>query len=47
MFYVLSTLVLIAMMLRHDWHDLIRTATTLICGVVVWLLMTGSRRTQG
>ena len=40
LFYVLSTVVLIAMMLRHDWHDLIRTATTLCVGVVVWLLIT-------
>lgn len=46
LFYVLSTVVLIAMMLRHDWHDLIRTATTLICGIVVWLLMTPSRGSQ-
>ncbi len=44
LFYVLSTFVLIAMMLRHDWHDLIRTATTLGCGVVVWLVMTACRR---
>ncbi|MEJ7592855.1 MAG: amino acid permease [Planctomycetaceae bacterium] len=43
LFYVLSTLVLIALMLRHDWHDLIRTATTLSCGVAVWLLMTACR----
>ena len=43
LFYVLSTLVLITMMLRHDWHDLIRTATTLSCGVVIWLLMTVCR----
>lgn len=41
--YVLSTLVLIAMMLRHDWHDLIRTGTTLGCGVAVWLAMTACR----
>ena len=46
LFYVLSTFVLIAMMLRHDWHDLIRTATTLSCGVVVWLLMTVCRGKQ-
>lgn len=38
--YVLSTFVLIAMMLRHDWHDLLRTGTTLGCGVVIWLVMT-------
>ena len=44
MFYVLSTFVLIFMMLRYDWHDLIRTATTLSSGVVVWLLMTACRR---
>lgn len=43
LFYVLSTFVLIAMMLRHDWRDLRRTATTLSCGVVVWLLMTVCR----
>ena len=47
LFYVVSTFVLIAMMLRHDWHDLIRTATTLSCGVVVWLLMTASRLSSG
>ena len=44
LFYVLSTVVLIAMMLRHDRQDLTRTATTLCCGVVVWLLMTVCRR---
>jgi len=44
LFYVLSTFVLIAMMLRHDRQDLTRTATTLCCGVVVWLLMTVCRR---
>ena len=37
--YVLSTFILIAMMLRHDWHDLIRTAATLGSGVIVWLAM--------
>ena len=45
-FYVLSTLILIAMMLRHDWHDLIRTAATLGTGVVVWLAMTAYRSRQ-
>jgi len=44
LFYVLSTFVLIAMMLRRDRQDLTRTATTLCCGVVVWLLMTVCRR---
>ncbi len=46
MFYVLSTFVLIFMMLSYDWHDLIRTATTLSSGVVVWLLMTACRGKQ-
>lgn len=38
-FYVLSTLILIAMMLRRDWHDLIRTAATLGSGAIIWLAM--------
>ena len=38
-FYVLSTLVLISMMLRHDWRDLIRTAATLGSGTIIWLAM--------
>jgi len=38
-FYVLSTFVLISMMLRRDWHDLIRTAATLGSGVILWLAM--------
>ena len=39
MFYVLSTFVLISMMLRHDWRDLIRTAATLGSGMIIWLAM--------
>jgi len=38
-FFVLSTLVLIAMMFRHDSHDLIRTAATLGSGAFIWLVM--------
>jgi hypothetical protein len=46
-FYVFSTFILIAMMLRHDSRDLIRTAATLGSGAVVWLVMkvSASRRT--
>ena len=49
-FYVLSTFILIAMMLRRDWHDLIRTAATLGSGVIIWLAMKaagGSTRSTG
>ncbi len=47
-FYVLSTLILIVMMFRHDSHDLIRTAVTLCSGTVVWLVIRvcRSRQTQ-
>lgn len=49
-FYVLSTFVLISMMLRRDWHDLIRTAATLGSGVIIWLAMQaagGTTRSAG
>lgn len=46
-FYVLSTFLLIAMMLRRDWHDLIRTAATLGSGVIIWLAMQAARGTTG
>jgi APA family basic amino acid/polyamine antiporter len=39
-FYVFSTVILIAMMLRQDSRDLIRTAATLGSGVLIWLVMT-------
>lgn len=37
--YVASTAILIVMMMRHDWHDLERSALTLGSGVVVWFVM--------
>lgn len=45
-FYVLSTLILIRMMFRHDGHDLIRTAVTLGSGTVVWLIIRACRGSQ-
>ncbi len=45
-FYVLSTLILIVMMFRHDSHDLIRTAVTLGSGTVVWLVIRVCRSRQ-
>ena len=44
MFYVSSTAILIAMMLRHDWRDLQRSALTLGSGILIWLIMMVCRK---